>query len=692
MIVKKKKVRAQLPFRLNILFFIIFLLFSVLILQLGVVQILDGASYQEEIDQTIQDTTKIPVPRGIIYDRNHNVVVDNEPLYSITYTPPKGVQAKDKLDVAKELAKYISIDEEEIDKITPRNKKEYWYIKTEENQEEAYSRLTDEEIETLDNAEQYQTMLDRITEEEISDFTDEELKVIAIKRELDKAYSLTPQVVKNENVTPEEYARVAEHLDRLPGINATTDWDRRYPYDHTLSSFLGSITTQDQGIPKEKEQYYLSKGYSRNDRVGRSGLEERYEDVLRGRKEQIQYTTNKNGKVIDSEVIVSGERGKDLVLTIDMEFQERVDDIVREELQTAINKHPQNRHLEDALAVVMNPNTGELLAVSGQHYNRDEKEFEDAAYKTVYDAHRPGSSIKGATVLAGYESGVITPGQTFHDAPIKIQGTNPKSSWTRLGPVNDIVALERSSNVYMFHIAMRMGGEYNYYWDKKISFNREGFQTMRNYFHQFGLGVKTGVDLPYEATGYVGDEATADAGNLQDLAIGQFDTYTTMQLAQYVSTIANGGYRVRPHFVKEIREPTPYEDEIGPIYRSQHTEVLNKIDMDDHELGRVQEGFRRVFQANGTGVSHWKNKNYNPAGKTGTAENEVYEEQNGRIVKIDTENLALVGYAPFDEPEVAFAVIVPNLGKVQGQHPINHTIGTRILDTYFQLKEERDQD
>ena len=106
---KKKNKKAQLPFRLNILFFAVFILFSVLIIQLGVVQILNGESYQEEIDKTILDTTKIPVPRGKILDRNYQVIVDNKPLYSITYTPPKGVQAKDKLDLAEKLTKYLSL-------------------------------------------------------------------------------------------------------------------------------------------------------------------------------------------------------------------------------------------------------------------------------------------------------------------------------------------------------------------------------------------------------------------------------------------------------------------------------------------------------------------------------------------------------------------------------------------------------
>lgn len=685
---EKKKKASQLPFRLNIVFFIIFLLFSLLIVQLGVVQILHGESFQDEIDRTIQDTTSIPVPRGKIMDRNHKLIVDNKSLYSITYTPPKGIEAKDNLKVATDLAKYISMDsEKDIKGITERNKKEYWYLI---NKEEADSRLSDEEKEELDNVEQYDKILERITEEEIADFTEEELEIIAIKRELDKAYSLTPQIVKSGNVTPEEYAQVAEHLDELPGVNATTDWDREYLYGDTFSTFLGTITSQDQGILADKEQYYLTRGYSRNDRVGRSGLEEQYESVLRGRKEQIQYTTNRNGLVIDSEIIVEGIRGKDLVLAVDMEFQEQVDDIVRQELETTIKKHPaSNRYLEDALVVVMDPRTGDLLAVSGQHYDREKNKFENAAFKTIYDAHRPGSTVKGATVLAGYESGVIAPYQTFVDRPIKIAETERKGSYSSLGLVNDLDALERSSNVYMFYIALKMGGEQRYPFPdgSSATFNSQGIVDMRNYFGQFGLGVETGIDMPYEATGFVGKDPLA--GNFMDFAIGQYDTYTTLQLAQYVSTIANDGYRVKPRIVKEIREPVPHEDEVGPMYRSNDVKVLNKLEMDDAHIKRVQEGFRRVFQGpRGTGRQFWANKDYNPAGKTGTAEDEIYED--GKKIA-DVENHLLVGYAPFDDPEVAFAVIVPHLGKAKNQHRVNHTIGTRILDTYFDLQKEREK-
>jgi len=674
----------------------------VLILQLGVVQILEGQDHQDEIDRTIEDTTKIPVPRGKIYDSNHNVIVDNKPMYSITYTPAKGTQSEDRLEVAETLAELISMDsEDDLEGITDRDKKEYWYIKDEDNKEEADERLENldeeqleelgvEEITELSNAEAYSETLELIVEEEYEDIAEDELEIIAIKKELDKAYSLTPQIIKNEDVTPEEYARVAENLDQLQGVNATTDWDREYPYEDTFSSLLGSITSQEQGIPGDAEQYYLTRGYARNDRVGISGLEEYYEDLLRGRKEQIQYTTTKDGTVVGTDIVVEGERGKDLVLTIDMEFQEEVDTIVREELEAANNKYPyENRFLTDAIAVVINPQTGELLAVSGQTYDRDEGESSNTELQALYNAHEPGSTIKGATVLAGYESGVISPGQTFRDRTINIAGTEPKGSYSNLGPVNDYSALSRSSNVYMFYIALKMGGEDRHPFPdgSTASFDTSAFQEMRNYFQQFGLGAGTGIDFPYESTGLEG-EIIPNPGLLMDNAIGQYDTYTTMQLAQYIATIANDGYRVRPHFLKEVRNPLASNDELGSVYRSVNTEVMNRVQMDQSEIERVQEGFRRVFQySEGTGSEHWMDKDYDPAGKTGTAET-AYHNEDG-VKQADTNNLSLVGYAPFDDPEVAFAIIAPFTGRVSDQHPITHEIGTRIMDTYFDMKEER---
>src|SRR5699024_9660979 len=246
---KKKKNKNPLPFRLNIVFFVIFILFSVLVIQLGVVQILEGKDHQEEIERTVSDKSKSPVPRGKIFDRDGDILVDNDPLYSITYTPPKRAQPEEKLELAEKLIENMEVDKKDIDKVTENNKKEYWYM---ENLNKANDRLSEKESK-LDDDKQYELALDRIDEEDLDEITDEEMKVIAVKRLLDQGYSLTPEVIKNEGISPEEYSKIAENLSELPGINASTDWNRKYAEKDTLRSILGSITNRNEGIPEEKE-------------------------------------------------------------------------------------------------------------------------------------------------------------------------------------------------------------------------------------------------------------------------------------------------------------------------------------------------------------------------------------------------------------------------------------------------------
>ena len=186
---------------------------------------------------------------------------------------------------------------------------------------------------------------------------------------------------------------------------------------------------------------------------------------------------------------------------------------------------------------------------------------------------------------------------------------------------------------------------------------------MRYYFRQFGLGVPTGIDLPNETAGQIGKKDN-QPGFLLDFSIGQYDTYTPLQLAQYISTIANGGYRMKPQIVQEIREQTAQKDEIGKVVHSVEPIVLNRVDMKEEYINQVKEGFRRVFQeGDGTGVRAFQKAPYKPAGKTGTAqtvyggESDIGRNEKGERIKCY--NLTLAGYAPYDDPEVAFSVVVP---------------------------------
>jgi penicillin-binding protein A len=691
---KKKKKKTHVPFRLNMVFFAVFVLFSMLILRLGIVQIVYGEDFKREIERTEDVTVNNPVPRGKMYDRNMKTIVDNTPSKAITYTKSQGTKTKEMLMVAERLAKLISKDsEDDLKKVRERDKKDYWILTNEERarekiKEEEWAQYDDKK---LDDKAIYNLQLDRITENELKELTDEDLEILAILREMMSGYALSPQIVKKE-VRPEEFAIVSENLEMLPGVDTTTDWERKYSYDKTLRSILGKVSDSEKGLPKEKLEFYLARGYSRNDRVGLSYIEQQYEDVLHGQKAKVKNITDKGGNVLDTKVITDGQRGKDLVLTIDMDLQLAVEKIIEEELAKA-KQQPRTGLLDRAFVVLMDPNTGEVLTLAGKQIVKDDEtgktEMQDFASGNFTTSYNVGSAVKGATILTGFNTGAISPGTQFYDTPIKIAKTNPKKSWKAgLGTLDDRNALKVSSNVYMFRTAINIG-KGNYKYDQPLYLEPQAFDTMRNYFSQFGLGARTGIDLPNEMVGFKGTER--GPGLLLDFAIGQYDTYTTLQLAQYVSTVANGGNRLQPRIVKEIREPVMKNNEVGPVMNEFEPIILNKVSGKPEWFDRVQEGFRRVMQERGgTAYGAFYTADYKPAGKTGTAQ-AFYDGPKRKNYEKPPEvmNLSLVAYAPHENPEIAMAVMVPWAYEGNQGHHANNDIGRRVLDTYFELKKKR---
>ncbi|MFJ7991319.1 peptidoglycan D,D-transpeptidase FtsI family protein [Peribacillus frigoritolerans] len=686
---KKKKKKTHVPFRLNILFFLVFVLFSALILRLGVVQIVYGDDYRREIERTEEVTVNNSVPRGKMYDRNLKLMVDNQPLDAITYTRKQGTKQTEMVETAEKLAKLI---EKDTKKVTERDKKDFWILN---NPKLAEKKVTDKERKKveegeLEESDLYKLQLDRITSDEI-ELSKDDLEVLAIYREFASGYALTPQIVKNKKVTKEEFAKVSENLDSLPGVDISTDWDRFYTYNKTLKSVLGKVSSSEEGLPSESLDYYLARDYSRNDRVGKSYIEAQYEDILQGQKAKVRNVTDKSGNVVDSEVISEGSRGKDLILTVDMDLQLATEEIIEKQL-IAKKKMGNTKFLDRAFVVMMDPDTGEVLTMAGKKYEKDpetgKSSIEDFALGNITTSYTMGSAVKGATVLTGYQQGAIQPGTYFYDTKMKIKGTKEKGSYKNFGNINDLTALKVSSNVYMFRTAINIAGAH-YVPNEPLNISSSAFSTIRNSFAQFGLGVRTGIDLPNEMSGFKGSETLA--GKLLDLAIGQYDTYTPMQLVQYVSTIANGGNRMKPHMVKEIRDPVDNNEELGPVAEDVAPTVLNRLDMKEEWVERVQSGFEKVaMEQGGTAYTYFGKKSYTVAAKTGTAE-AFYDGPNRMDYSEPqaTMNITLVGYAPAKNPEVAFAVVVPWAYQGHSGHSMSKEIGEEIMDTYFELKKER---
>lgn len=695
----KSKLQANTAFRMNILFFVIFLLFSMLILRLGYLQIVKGEDYARAIARTEEVAVNTSVPRGRIFDSAGRLQVDNEPVNSITYTKMQTTKREEMLEVAEELAKLI---EKDTKKVTLRDKQDF-YIQL--NTESATEKVTDEEraaIEAQDIPQkEKQQKLDalvreKITDEELDSLTEEQLEVLAIYREMTSGYALSPQIIKGEGVSPEEFARVSERLTdpKLKGINTVTDWKRVKKTDLTI---LGSTTTPDQGIPASRLDYYLSRDYSRNDRVGTSFLELQYEEALQGQKSIVKNVTDGRGQVIETVPVDEGEPGKDLIMTIDSELQHELEQIVEDKL-LALKAGPNSALVKDAYLVMMNPRTGDVLSMVGKRIGEDEngkRIVNDYAFGTFTAAHEMGSTVKGATLLTGYAQDAVEIGEVQIDEPLKFAGTPQKNSifntvlFNRI-PMSDLMAIERSSNIYMFKIALKMAGlEYQY--NRGLRIDPETFETMRNSFAQFGLGVETGIDLPNEGTGYLG--GTNPGGKLLDLAIGQFDTYTTMQLAQYVSTIANDGYRMQPHVVKEIRKASPDGVTLGPIETVIEPKIMNRINNTQEEIDRVKEGMRNVYIGGaGSARAQFSDTPYTAAGKTGTAEAYFYERDH-KLHGTKSVNIAHVGFAPYENPEIAYAVVIPYVTTNSREVPrTNNEIARAAADKYFELKAARRDD
>lgn len=275
---RREKVKGNkdyVSFWLNILFFIAFILFATIILKMAKTQILEGENYRIELEKRGNATVGISVPRGKIFDREGKAIVDNKAIRTITYTKMKGVKSEDILNITRELAKVIEMPQQDIEKLTETDKKDFWM---QLNTEKAQAKVTKQDEakfrEQQMGGKEFDKKIEelrrqRVTDEELTDLTPQDLEVLAIKSKMDSGYLMTPQVIKKD-VNAKEYAIVSENLGKFSGVNTTVDWERDYKNGELFHSILGDVTSSEEGLPKERLDYYLVRDYNRNDRVGKS--------------------------------------------------------------------------------------------------------------------------------------------------------------------------------------------------------------------------------------------------------------------------------------------------------------------------------------------------------------------------------------------------------------------------------------
>lgn len=630
----------------------------VILINLFNIQVLKESYYENKVREMTE--TKVyssTAPRGRIYDRNGILLVDNKPVKVIYYLKEVGVSIKEELKIADKLSKILEVD---YSKITTNMLKEY-YLKVNSNldliTDEEYKKYKDRKLSKDDL---HNLKLERIKEDDINSLNKETAYIYYL---MNNGYSYTEKIIKDENVSNEEYAIIAENVGTLKGVNIRLDWERVYPYGITLRGILGNVGK----ITDEYKDYYISSGYKINDRVGISYLEYEYDKYLKGEKNE--YIRSSDGTY---KLVKEGKKGNDIYLNIDIKLQEEIENIIVNNIKRA-KYEPNTNFLNRTYVILTDVKTGGIIALAGKKVINNS--VYDISTENINMSYTVGSVVKGASHIVGYNTNALKIGEVRNDECIKIKGTPKKCSFMYLGYLNDLTALKRSSNTFQFHTAIKVGGS-SYFYNMGLTIKDSAFDLYRDTFKEFGLGVKTEIDLPNEMLGLIGTKK--DAGLLLDYSIGQYDTYTPIQLSQYITTIANNGVRIKPYILDKV---VNNRGEI--IYDSRRLE-LNKVTTEEKYLNRIKEGFKMVLEYGGTG-SGYINLNYKPAGKTGTSQTFIDTNNDGLIDK-ETISTTFVGYFPYDDPKISITVISPDVSTYTNTEYISFItkrIVTEVSDAYF---------
>ncbi len=485
------------------------------------------------------------------------------------------------------------------------------------------------------------------------------------------------------NASNAQVSYVSEHKNQLPGIELVVSSKRNYPHGDLAGQVLGYVGP----IQSNEAATYQKQKYLLDQIVGQSGLELQYENYLQGTVGKNAIVINNLGIPIESLGLnPPPKRGDTLSLTVDGHLQAAAQQILASQINT-VNQHGSN--VREGAAVVMNPKTGAILALASYPY-LDPSWFMDA---TVYQQHAkelntypspafnnatqglfmPGSTVKPGNILLGLLSGVITP-STIIDDPgylmignYRMHGDVPGG----LGPVNPVSTIQVSDDIFMYQLSLWMAHYPPTNMSTNTWLNTVRVQTL-NKFHQFerslGLGIPTGIDLPSETKGQFSDYKTLY--DLPATAIGQDQAFSPLQLADYVATIANSGKRMQPHLLNSVTTPE------GASVTTFKPKVMNTVSAPAAYWDVLHQGMYLVANSpQGTAAGSFMDAPYKAAGKTGTAQ------RGGGSTDISV----FIGYAPFNDPQIAVAVVIPGAGYgATGAAPVTRS----IMDTYFKEHHE----
>ncbi len=668
----------SIPIRLNLLFSIVILLFMTIIGRLLYMQVLNKDFYEKKLASASQTKVTTSSARGEIYDASGKPLVENTLKQVVSFTRSNKMTATDLKEIAKKLLTYVSISSPNL---TERQLADYYLADPEIYKKTVEALPSEKRLDSdgnrLSESELYNNAVDSVPTSQLN-YTEDEKKEIYLFSQLNAVGNFATGTIATDPLNDSQVAVIASISKEMPGISISTSWDRKI-LETSLSSIVGSVSSEKAGLPAEEAEAYLKKGYSLNDRVGTSYLEKQYEETLQGKRSVKEIHLDKYGNMESVDTIEEGSKGNNIKLTIDLAFQDSVDALLKSYFNSELGNGGA-KYSEGVYAVALNPKTGAVLSMSGLKHDLKTGDLTPDSLGTVTNVFIPGSVVKAATISSGWENGVLSGNQTLTDQPIVFQGSAPIYSWYKLAygsfPITAVEALEYSSNAYVVQTALGiMGQTYQPNMFVGTSNLESAMGKLRSTFGEYGLGSATGIDLPDESTGLVPKEYSF--ANYITNAFGQFDNYTPMQLAQYVATIANDGVRVAPRIVEGIYGNND-KGGLGELIQAIDTKEINKVNISESDMAILHQGFYQVSHGTSpltTGRAFSDGATVSISGKTGTGESYVAGGQ-------EANNTNAVAYAPTENPQIAVAVVFPhntNLTKNVGP-----AIARDIINLYNQ--------
>ena len=668
----------SIPIRLNLLFSIVILLFMAIIGRLLYMQVLNKDFYETKLASASKTKVTTSSARGEIYDASGKPLVENTVKQVVSFTRNNKMTAADLKETAKKLLAYVGVTSPTL---TDRQLADYYLADQDVYKKVVESLPREKRLDSdgnrLSESELYNNAVDSVQTSQLN-YTEDDKKEIYLFSQLNAVGNFETGAIATDSLTDTQIALIASASKNLPGISISTTWDRKV-LETSLSSIVGSVSGEKAGLPAEEADAYIKKGYSLNDRVGTSYLEKQYEETLQGKRSVKEIHLDKYGNMESVENIEDGTKGNNIKLTIDLAFQDSVDNLLKSYFTSELGNGGA-KYSEGVYAVALNPKTGAVLSMSGIKHDLKTGELTPDSLGTVTNVFVPGSVVKAATISSGWENGVLSGNQTLTDQSIVFQGSPPINSWytafSEPMPITAVQALEYSSNTYMVQTALGiMGLTYQPNMIAGIGNLDSAMGKLRSTFGEYGLGSSTGIDLPDESTGFIPKDY--DLANYITNSFGQFDNYTPMQLAQYVATIANDGVRMAPRIVEGIYGNND-KGGLGDLIQQLQPSEMNKVNISASDMSILQQGFYQVAHGTSgltTGRAFSNGAAVSISGKTGTAESYVADGQQAT-------NTNAVAYAPSDNPQIAVAVVFPhNTNLTNGVGP---SIARDIINLYNQ--------